>query len=149
MKKIIFSLLAIALAACTAQQGSEFTRNRDKWQAAGIQNYRFNLMMVCFCAFSDQMPLTVEVRDGAVVSMTASQGSEVVPTDPYFDLFSQYSTIDKLFADLEINLNGGADEVIVTYDPTHGYPTQISYDFIKEAVDDELSLTISGFEVLE
>jgi hypothetical protein len=36
----------------------------------------------------------------------------------------------------------------VTYDATYGFPTEMSIDFIKEAADDELYFTVSGFEAL-
>jgi len=36
----------------------------------------------------------------------------------------------------------------VTYDSTYGYPVEINIDFIKNAIDDELYLSASEFEVL-
>jgi hypothetical protein len=45
-------------------------------------------------------------------------------------------------------LNGAADKVDVEYDPTYGFPTTASIDFVEEAVDDELYLSISNFEEL-
>jgi hypothetical protein len=36
----------------------------------------------------------------------------------------------------------------VTYDPTYGFPTEINIDFIEFAMDDELYLSVSGFEPL-
>jgi len=38
--------------------------------------------------------------------------------------------------------------VIVKYDPTYGFPTEATIDFVKEATDDELYLSISNFEEL-
>jgi hypothetical protein len=38
---------------------------------------------------------------------------------------------------------------MVFYDPTYGFPSQVSIDYIKRAVDDELGLQVSNFEVLE
>jgi hypothetical protein len=149
MKKFILFLLAVVLAACSAGPSNDFSSNRDKWQQAGIPSYRYSLMFVCFCAFSDKMPLTIEVRDGEPVAITYTDGTTVAQTDPNYEHFARYATIDRIFADLETNLNGGADEVIVSYDATYGYPSQIDYDYIKEAIDDELSLTITSFEVLE
>jgi len=148
MKQLTLIFLAVILAACSFTQGTDFSRNRDKWQQAGITSYRYSLRLACFCAFSEQMPLTIEVRDGEPVSMTNSDGTTVALTDPYYEHFFRYGTMDRIFADLETNLNGGADEVIVSYDATYGYPTQIDYDYIKDAIDDELYLTISDLEVL-
>lgn len=149
MKKFILIFLAVVLTACSAVQTNEFSRNRDKWQQAGITSYRYTLLMSCFCVFMEKMPLTIEVRNGETVSITYTDGTPVASDDPNFEHFARYATIDLIFADLETNLNGGADEVIVSYDAAYGYPAQIDIDYIKDAIDDELSLTISNFEVLQ
>ena len=64
------------------------------------------------------------------------------------ELFEKYANIDHIFAELEADLNGAADEVIAQYDPTYGFPTEVTIDFVKEAVDDELYLSLSNFEEL-
>ena len=95
------------------------------------------------------MPITIEVRDGEVVSMTASDGTLIPKTDPGYETFSQYATMERIFTALEAGLSGDADKVTVTYDPVHGFPSEIYFDYIKDAVDDELSLMISEFEALK
>lgn len=149
MKKITSLFLAVLLAGCSLTQGNDYSRNLQKWQGSGVTHYRFSLFIGCFCAFSQRMPLSIEVRDGEVVSMAYSDGQAVLHTDPNFENFSQYATFERLFAELDTDLNGGADEVTVSYDPTYGFPFQIQIDFIKLAMDDELSLTVSDFEVLK
>ncbi|HEY2980127.1 MAG TPA: DUF6174 domain-containing protein [Anaerolineales bacterium] len=150
MKRFVFTYLVIvALAACTFTQTTDLDRNRQTWQGAGITHYRYSLFISCFCAFTQRMPLSIEVRDGEVVSIAYSDGGALVPTDPNFENFSQYATIDRVFAELETDLNGEADQVTVTYDPTYGYPAEIQIDFVKNAADDELSLAVSNLEVLQ
>ena len=149
MKKIILLLLALMLTACSFGAPSELDKNRQTWQDAGITHYRFSLHVGCFCAFRDQMPLTVEVQNGEVVSMTYADGTPVDKTDPNYETFSKHATIDRIFSELEAGLKGDADEVTVTYDPTYGYPSEIHFDYIKAAMDDELSLSVSDFEVLK
>lgn len=148
MRKILVVLLAVFLTACASvgAASSEFDQAKDKWQEAGITHYRFNLDISCFCAFRENMPLVIEVQDGEVVSMEYSSGAEIEPA--VLDLFQQYATIDRIFAELEKALNGGADSVTVTYDETYGFPTQVSIDFDQQAADEEIYLTISGFETL-
>jgi Family of unknown function (DUF6174) len=148
MKKILLIALTLILVACSAG-GSEFSQNQRKWEDANIAHYQFELNVGCFCAFRDQMPLTVEVSNGEVVSMMGADGIALAATDVNYELFSKYATIDRLFSELDSVLNGEADEVTVTYDPDHGFPAQINIDFIKEAADDELYLTVSRFEVLQ
>ena len=122
MKKLILLTLIVILTACSAAAPSDFEKNRQTWQDSGITDYRFSLNIGCFCAFRSQMPITVEVQNGEVVSMTYSDGTLVAETDPNYETFSKYATIDRIFAELEAGLAGDAEEVTVTYDPTYGFP---------------------------
>ena len=147
MKKIILTMLVLILVACSAG-GTDFSRNQQKWTDANIQHYRFSLNVGCFCVFRDQMPLSIEVLNGEPVSITAADGSLVDATDPNYQFYEPYVTIDKLFSELEANQAGGADEVTVTYDATYGFPSETTFDFVKDATDDELYLSAYEFEAL-
>ena len=146
MKKLLLLFLAIVLTACSGFGKSDFERNQQKWQDANISHYRFNLFIGCFCIFTQDMPLIIEVKDGEIVSMEYQSGNPIDEGNREF--FSQYATIDRLFAELEADLGGEAEAVTVTYDATYGFPTEMSIDFIKQAADDELYFTVSGFEAL-
>ena len=146
MKKIIIITLVVTLAACSTG-GSDLSQNRQTWENANISHYRFELDLNCFCAFRDQMPLTVEIQDAEIVSITGADG-EIIPTDDLnYEYFSKYATIDRLFTVLEaVAADNEAGEVVVKYDPTYGFPAEASIDYIELAADDELYITISGFE---
>jgi hypothetical protein len=143
MRKLTLLFITLVLAACSMGK-SEIQRNQQKWQDAKISHYRYNLFVGCFCTASELM--IVEVQDDKVVSMEYQSGKEINATDR--DLFEKYATIDRIFSELETNINGKADEVNVTYDVTYGFPTKVNIDFIKNAVDDEVALTVSNFEKL-
>ncbi|MCC6299030.1 MAG: hypothetical protein IT314_07010 [Anaerolineales bacterium] len=148
MKKLLLVSMVLILAACSAG-GSELERNRQTWQDAGISHYRMDLFLSCFCAFNDLMPLSVEVKDGEVVSMTDKDGNPISADDPNYSFFVGLATVDRLFAELESAMSGAeAGDIIVKYDAALGFPTEASIDYIKEAVDDELYVTVSGFEKL-
>lgn len=149
MKKIIFIILAFILAACGSVPSNEFDQNVTKWNDANISHYRYQLFIGCFCPFYEDMPLTIEVKDGEVVSITSQDGTVVDASHPAYETYQSYATIDRLFSNLEVVLTGEADEVVVSYDPAYGFPTSIAIDYIKEAMDDELALQVSNFEVLE
>jgi hypothetical protein len=157
MKKLLLLILTIVLSACStianaSEPKSAVEQARDKWQSANISHYRFNLFISCFCVFNEDMPLIIEVKDGEVVSMEFQSGKEIDPA--LLELFQRYETIDKLFAGIENSFQvegtdqGPADKVTVTYDETYGFPKELTIDFIEQAVDDELYLTVSEFEVL-
>src|SRR5262245_12975763 len=115
MKKIFLLIFTFVLAACStaASAGSadEFSRNQQTWQDTNVTHYKFDLNLTCFCAFHDQMPLTVEIQDGAVVSMKTVNGTEVLTSDPGYETFAKYATIDRIFSELEADRGGNADEV--------------------------------------
>jgi hypothetical protein len=146
MKKILLLALALLLVACSA--ASEYDQNLKKWQDADVAHYQFDLFIGCFCPFRSVMPLTIEVENGEVVSITQADGVFVTAADPSYELFISVATVEGLFAQLDSSQNGDADEVLVTYDATYGFPTSISIDQIKEAVDDEISYQVENFEVL-
>ena len=148
MKRLILVSMILILAACSAG-GSELERNHQTWEGAGISRYRFKLFLSCFCPFNEQMPLTIEVQDGEVISMATVNGSPVAADDPQREYFDRFGTFDRLFAELEKAMAGKeAGEIIVKYDAKLGFPVEASIDYIKMAVDDELSITVSEFEQL-
>ena len=148
MKKIILLLLVLTLAACSSGGGTELSRNQQKWQDANITHYRIELNVGCFCAFRSQMPATIEVQDGEVVSIVGADGETISTTDPLNDFVLRYATIDRIFTELESDSVQEADKLTVTYDPTYGFPSDVSIDYIELAADDELYLSVSAFEPL-
>ena len=94
------------------------------------------------------MPMTVEVKDGKVVSIADVNGNDFTATDPMSDFVLQYATIDRVFSELQSDRIQKADKLTVSYDPTYGFPVEVSIDFIELAVDDELYLSVSAFEPL-
>ena len=148
MKKILFILLAVLMTGCASFVGlasSEVERAQEKWQKANISHFRYELTISCFCVFSQDMPLVIEVKDGQAVSMTYKSGKEIDPS--LLEQFQRYDTIDKIFAELEKAQNE-AERVEVSYDEKYGFPTQITIDHAQQAADDELYLTVANFEVL-
>ena len=149
MKKIALLILALILTACSAGATTDFDKNLAKWNDANISHYRYQLFIGCFCPFAGDMPLTIEVKDGEIVSITRFDGNPIIETDPSYGVYESYATIDRVFLKLEADQTGDADEVIVTFDSTYGFPANVAVDNIKEAIDDEISYQVSNFEVLE
>jgi hypothetical protein len=147
MKKIIYILLIFVVVACGGTS-TEFDSNLMKWNDANVSHYRMQVGVSCFCPFADINPITVEVRDGQIVSMVGANGAEVLDTDPVYVTLSQYANVDSLFTWLGDAL-ANADKVEVTYDATYGFPTSMAVDYIAEATDDEIWIDVSNFEALE
>jgi hypothetical protein len=147
MKNILLAVIALLLIACSIffPTTRELERNRERWQAQGVSHYRFNLSIGCMCPWYDQMPLTIEVQDGKAVSISASNGQDVTP---FIETFNRSATVEALFDIIQSAQAAGADEIRVTYDTEYGFPTSISIDYIRMAVDDEIGYYIDNFEVL-
>jgi len=148
MKKITLLLLALILTACSAGVETELSRSQSKWEDANINHYRFQLGVGCFCLFRSQMPLTVEVKDGEVVSMIDVNGEAFPLDDPMSEFVLKYATIDRIFLELGSDPVQEADHLTMSFDPTYGFPTEVAIDYIELAADDELYLSVSAFEPL-
>ena len=147
MKKLTFALMIVAflLSSCSILPNSALASARNRWRNANVSHYRYNLAVACFCAFTQKMPLTVEVQNGTLRSMVYKDGTSVTAED--MQIFAPYSTIDKLFGFTGETLRK-ADDVKVGYDPTYGCPANVQIDFIRNAADDELTLTVTNFQPL-
>ena len=145
-RTILFVLLILSLVLAACGGGSALAKNRDKWTSQGIGHYRFELNISCFCPFFEVNPVTVEVLDGKIVSMTGADGQPL--PEQFRSEFEQAGTMDLLFAIAEENI-ANADQVDVTYDATYGFPSSIIVDRIELAMDDEISYYVENFEVLK
>jgi len=148
MKKLLLITLALLLAACSAGSKSEFDSNLSKWQDAGVSHYSFELGIGCFCWYADVLPATIEVKDGEIVSMVLVNGEAILPGEMFYEDFARYGTIDNVFEATKSALDE-ADKIEITYDEQYGFPSKVSIDYIELAMDDELSLYVSSFQVLE
>ncbi len=106
--------------------------------------YRYTLEVDCFCPWGR---FDVVVRNGEVVQSrrvgSGGFGGSGVPPGGL--------TIDGLFTVVSQARGSSppADNVTVSYDERYGYPQRISIDQFVDAVDDEISYTVSDFQVLE
>ena len=147
MKTIIISLTlaALLLSSCSILPNRDFNAAQSRWQNSHLSHYRYSIHVGCFCAFMDRMPLSIEVANGAVQSMTYNDGTPV-PQDQT-ENFARYSTIDAVFGVTADALHR-ADDVKVAYDPTYGFPSSVQIDYMRNAADDELTLSLSNFQPL-
>lgn len=148
MKKpgLIFLIFLVAfLSACGASQRPALEQNRSLWDSHAIRHYRFNFKIGCMCPWYGMMPLTVEVRNGEIVSMVASNGRDITP---YLDTFRPHGTIDSLFDTVDSAISKRVHRLEVQYDAAYGFPTSIVIDPSSMITDDETGYYVTNFEVL-
>src|SRR5688500_9472481 len=150
MKKLILLIAALALAACASLNASadqsELSLNQQKWQDANISHYRYNLAISCFCVFTQDMPLIIEVQDGEVVSMEYSIGNAIDSSS--LEYFQSFSTIDRIFEQPHKDSDGEADEVGAAHEATHGSRHDVKNGYVKDATDDVMWFFDTDFAAL-
>lgn len=139
----VFLIAALVLSACGGN--SELAQKRDQWKAQGINHYRFDLTLSCFCPFGEVNPVAIEVLDGKIVSMTGADGKAL--SDPFRSRFEEAGTVEALF-DLAETYFKSADKVEVAYDAEYGFPVSIAVDQIELAMDDEITYRVENFTPL-
>lgn len=140
---ITILILALTLSACGTK--SELAKNREKWTSAGVSHYRFELTISCFCPFAEIMPIRVEVQDGKIVSLRDVNGKAI--EGEFRQYIEEAATVEGLFALAEDTLSN-ADQAEVTYDAQYGFPASIVVDWVKMAVDDEITYHARAFKIL-
>lgn len=108
---------------------------RARWQAAGLDDYRFVYEVSCFCPEDFRGPFTLTVRDGAVTE-AVFQGRPMDPTD------ARFKTVAALLEVVGAAFDRGAASVRVTYDEAFGYPVAASIDYEARAADDEMTFWV-------
>jgi hypothetical protein len=139
---LMSSLVAASFAAgCRdvvdpgARDRETLEANRQRWNEHGYTNYAFTLRMDCFCAING--PVTVLVVADSARVVTVQSTGEVINA-PWIP------TIKKLFDYIDQTIARGPAVLRVTYDPVLGYPVEIVSDPVANAVDDEVTYTVSS-----
>jgi hypothetical protein len=141
-------VLVFLLSACGGSGGSELQQNREKWEGQNFEHYRYKVVVTCFCIFAGA-EVTYEVQNGQVLNESVQPHPDrQIDPDEISEFYQEYNTIEKVFDFLERATNE-ADEVTVEYDPTYGFPSDITVDWVKEATDEEVYLTLSNLEPLQ
>jgi len=99
-------------------QLAELQQRRAAWVARGIDDYRVQLHILCFCGGDITRPVLVEVRRGAVVGVLDLETAKPVAN------LTAYPTITRLF-DMAIAERSRGGHVSVAYDRATGIPVRL------------------------
>ena len=125
--------------------GGELETAHALWEDQGIDSYRYDLQVGCFCIRELTRPVTIEVRDGEVAAITYVDDGTAADAI----LFENFSTMARVFDVLA--QNKAQDPVVfdVTYDASLGIPLDVAIDISEMMADEELWLTVSNFATLQ
>jgi hypothetical protein len=135
------------LAACSplAQAQRDLDDSRRLWAMQGVEDYRFHLQVSCFCPGEITSPVMIEVHNSAPASIIDVDTG--LPNTSAL-LESNYSTVERLQGFIQEAIQQGADSIQASYDPDLGYPIRVRIDYMQAAIDDEISIAVTDFEVL-
>lgn len=110
-----------------------------RWEAAAFAAYEVELIRGCYCGWPDA-GYRVALR------VVGTEVTEAWYTDSDLPIegaaLESLPTVPALFAMIAGAINEEAHRLRVTYDPAHGAPASISIDYIRNAVDDEVGITV-------
>lgn len=127
--------LVLLLVGCSSDADDGLRDAEARWARSAPEAYALTYTVGCFCAFEGEMPYTVTVENGRPVATVDHTGKAV---------FDRVVTVDSLFAIVR-EARRHADKLDVTFNPRYGYPSSVSIDWIRDAVDDEVGYTVNTF----
>lgn len=150
--RVIATLSTFAALAVLSGCGSEPERVADPGpRSAGssgtptttppvfdAEDYSYRLRSLCFCPLLG--PVEIVVQDGSVTSATMTKGADRgKPAPDYMRL-----TIPELIAKAK---DPEADDIDADWPDDQAWPNRISIDYMKRAVDDEITYVISDVRI--
>ena len=138
--------IALPLACSPAPDGTSPGAPAEaerRWEAAALQDYRFDFQQQCFCVPEQAQPVTIEVRGGRVTRVVSrTTGQDITGAEGLY-----WRTVPELFRVIEGARRDGVTPLEVRYDPELGYPTSIEAGSL--AADAGAVYTVSNLQPLE
>jgi hypothetical protein len=130
-------LLALFAVGCgsdgplSVQEARALVAARARWEASPLREaYVYEVRYSCFCPPEFLGWNTVTVSEGRVVGVRTDAGVTLEPSD-----WSRYPTVDDLFDRILPTESDGLADIVLRFDPEHGYPVEISYISKPEIAD--------------
>lgn len=97
-------------------------------------SYTYDQQVMCFCPYGAQT-FRVTVTGGLITRVYDSQAAMDLPANQ----FSRFRTVQQLFDEVRLALSKSGVLTAVEYHPTMGFPSKVSLDPVRNAVDDEVA----------
>ncbi|HEV2733590.1 MAG TPA: DUF6174 domain-containing protein, partial [Longimicrobiaceae bacterium] len=123
----------------------ELRARRERWEAGGVEDYRYTLRPLCSC---DPATFLVEVREGRAVSVTPLEASVDSLDNFRTASVDSLDNFRKLFDRIQAAIEAKPDGLKAEYDGEWGYPLYLWVDPRMDVADDEFGWVVEGFEPL-
>ncbi|NNE71695.1 MAG: hypothetical protein HKN29_15225 [Rhodothermales bacterium] len=143
---LLTALLAFTTAGCvitgpdSTGEISDLEEARATWNRVNARDYDLTMTRGCFCIGAGTMQ--VHVRRDTIAAI--QQANNLWPGGN--EWWTYIPTVDELF-DLAARAEVEAYSVETSFHPELGYPVQVTIDWIENAVDDEISYSISALSL--
>ena len=145
MKKFIsilfISLLFYSCNSIDPIELNEFQMNFNKWKSHDITSYTITLKMSCFCI--PTYPIDIKIENNKIKEINNS----TVTSEQLNNEYWYAKTIDELFIFIDDNIKEEPFEQVLEFNETHGFPEYIYFNREEMLVDEEISYTISSFNI--
>jgi len=138
------ALLLLTTAAAPGCGPSEIADHQSHWNALSPASYTYSFQWGCFCATDFVAPVDITVTAGVISAVKNHESGAALPPARFTD----YRTIPGLFDFLHEAERRNAARITVTWDPALSYPTSAFIDYVKNAVDDEMTFKASDLTAL-
>jgi phage gp36-like protein len=114
----------------------------ERWDELELTDYDYAVQVFCYCPEDYVRPKLVEVRDGAIASVT------FLETDDVYSEIEQVQTVDSTFTRIRNAITDYAAIIDVTYHAAYGYPLEVFIDLDSRFADDDISIQFLDFSPL-
>ncbi|MCZ6565411.1 MAG: DUF6174 domain-containing protein [Gammaproteobacteria bacterium] len=121
---------------------AEVQANKEKWLAHGVKRYQIEMQKLCFCAPDAVRLMIFDIADDEIITVRyADSGDAVNPS-----LYNQYSTVEGLFALVELALRRDPAVLAIAYNDEFGYIKELTIDYKENIADDEVTIIASNMK---
>ena len=139
VRQIVLALSLLVAGGCSittapfsGAERRELVKARIRWEASPARNaYRYEVRQSCFCPEEFVRWNTITVVNGAIVDVRTTEGVPVPSAR-----WESYLTVERLFSILDTGTDDRyLEDVVVRFDPVHGYPTEMTFTTSPEIAD--------------
>ncbi len=144
---IFLALLpSIAFSELEEFDVSKLLENMDKWEAARVDHYEFDMRQLCFCGGNVARQLHLFVA-GSIAIPTYSDSGKLIGVEGHRDWI--VGPIPRLFYHIARAAKDEPASLLVEYDSEYGYPTRLIVDPSEMYEDDKYGFWVFDFKLAD